>query len=117
MTLKYDKPINEDDDESYYEYFDWLDGVGKSIGIKETNWAGPDNYLDFHEVAFPITVKRIYHPWVPDCYVTLKPNATWLDVWKQCEKLIIKSGDLSHYFIEDFTIRNDGKAVTFFAGS
>lgn len=116
MTLKYLNEVTEDDD-SYGNYLDWLNKVGDSIGIVETNWAAYDHNLDFHEVAFPATVKRIYHPWVSDCYVSLKHNATWLDVWKQCEKLIIKSGDLSHYFIEDFTIRSDGKAVTFFAGS
>lgn len=118
MILKFHTEVtNESDDELLGEYFDWLDSVGISAGIKNSSWSNSDYNLDFHAVAFPATVKRMQHIWVEGCSVPLKPNATWLEVWKQADKLIKKSGDLSHYFIEDFDISNDGTAVRFFAGS
>jgi hypothetical protein len=44
-------------------------------------------------------------------------NLMWWDLWLAAEKAIIESKDMTHVFIEDFQMCNDGKTIFLRTGS
>lgn len=97
---------------------DWLNEIGGQQGIKVSVWSLWD-VRDFTKVPFPGCTKLVYDGgWGEPGSVTIPENATWVDLWKAAEQLIIKSDsdDLHHVFIEKYELQEPG-VVTFWCGS
>lgn len=112
-SLGIDAPSPEFD--KYLEYLDWLADIAEKNILHYADWSAHN--ADFDAVAFPKTIKYLGYPtyWGNDTVAEIPAGATWLDIWKICDKLVYDSDGIDHRFIETFDI--DGGTVRVFFGS
>lgn len=79
---------------------DFLNDVAKRHSIEHSFWglSFKDRTLDMNQVPYP-DMKELHYR---DRKIDFKKSPTYLQIWKACDKLIKKSGDNHHNFIEDF---------------
>ena len=99
--------------------FDWLDAVAHELNIEHTRWSviSPD-VNDFNIVPFPMAHAVFYGggAWGKPQLKTFSHPLRWGEIWKVCDELVGKGGDLDHVFIE--TVECDSEdTITFFCGS
>lgn len=105
-------------DERYDMFADFISELSTEIGIQSSVWS-MDEYHDFTVNPFPSAIGVSYRGgWgkAGQIKFSKKPqNVTLLDVWKACDKLIDRSGDHHHVFIE--TLEQKGDWIAFECGS
>lgn len=78
----------------------WLDLIAEEHNIENSVWSMWD-VRDFNDVPFPDVMRMEYDGgWGEPCGEDIPMCSTWLDLWKVADRLIKKSGDGHHVFIE-----------------
>lgn len=98
---------------------DWLVVVAHELKIKHSVWSVESPQVDdFNLVPFPTARQFLYDggTWGKPQHRRIAHPLTWGEIWKACDVLIGKAGDLDHRFIETVECERDG-TITFFCGS
>jgi len=98
---------------------DWLDMVARELKIQHSVWDVISPHVaDFNLVPFPSARQLLYDggAWGKPQRRRFAHPLTWGEIWKACDALIGKAGDLDHRFIETVECERDG-TITFFCGS
>ena len=98
---------------------DWLDVVAHELKIKYSVRSVVSPQVDdFNLVPFPAARQLFYDggTWGKPQRRRFAHPLTWGEIWRACDALIDKAGDLDHRFIETVECERDG-TITFFCGS
>jgi hypothetical protein len=106
MTPLQFKDNVDSDDVTSFRKMKWHRAIAQQEGITASQWSIFE-VEDFTAVPFPNATEVSYDGrWGSVQTVPIKPNSTWLDLWKAADKAIEGSGDLHHIFIERLTNHN-----------
>lgn len=105
--VQFTAPIGyADTEDSWKQYMDWTEEVGKYMGCDTSIWSISE-VMDFNEVPYPdIMVMEYDGRWGKPQRFVFEKSPTWADLWEAGDKAIRLSGDLHHVFIEDFIPTN-----------
>lgn len=108
-------PDHEGDDIN--EKIEWYGRIQIEHGLS-TVWSDFSVY-DFNKVPFPEAKSMAYQymrsGWGEDNDAPVPANATWLDLWKVANELVLHSRDLHHIFVERLELQ--GSVLVLMCGS
>lgn len=108
----------EDDGDGDYseEKYDYFQKVAQENGIEFSTWSIYE-VTDFEKVPYPDATRFFYDNLAGDEPIEIEIHAgsSWLELWKAADKVIEKSGDLDHSFIEALEL--EGETVQLVTGS
>lgn len=93
--------------------------VARELGITETVWS-VFHVDDFNAVAYPDAEVVAYDRpsgWGKHCEERIPKNSTWAHLWVVASRLIKRSGDNAHVFIESFDWSPSTKRLVIVTGS
>lgn len=97
----------------------WLDEVSTELGIKVAVWSMYE-VTDFNVVPYPEARVIIYDQntgWGAYREERIPRGSSWAHLWVVADRLITKSNDHDHVFIEGFKYNSETHSLTIQCGS
>lgn len=98
-------------------WFDACDKSAEQLDVCATDWA-IDGVNDFTLVPFPSATRLVYSGGFGEAGEEPIHNARWADLWVAADRLVRRSGDAHHRYIEKISpLKDDPTTLELWAGS
>jgi hypothetical protein len=108
--------MSPEEEEQFNKQYEMYQQVAAENNFAHSVWSIYE-VTDFAEVPYP-NARVLHYPYSLDgqlIEVALKPDSTWLDLWRAADQAIAESKDEDHHFIELF--EGDGEILELVTGS